>query len=296
MMIGPLPTLPGSSQPWSREKRLEFIDFRLAWEGRVNRSDLTSFFGISVPQASADLAEYQKLAPLNTSYDKQAKAYVVEATFEPLDKGGNPYSLLNAIRQIDAGVLPKEATFLGWMPSSSITRLPSRRIDFTILRTILHCIRTQTQLRFTYQSMNRPLPTERCVSPHAIAFDGIRWHLRAYCYEREDFRDFVLARVSCAQSQTVKGMDPSGDLCWFNELDVVIEPAPHLSDGQRRAIELDYEMIGSRLSIRTKESMLLYLLQQLPLFGNEGRLRHNQLVLANEAELQGVFQRLHIDF
>jgi hypothetical protein len=80
----------------------------------------------------------------------------------------------------------------------------------------------------------------------------------------------VLARVSGARTQTDKGMDPSGDLCRFNELDVVIEPAPHLSEGERRAIELDYEMIGSRLSIRAKESMLLYLLQQLPLFGKEG--------------------------
>ena len=26
------------SAPWGQERRLEFIDFRLQWEGRVNRS------------------------------------------------------------------------------------------------------------------------------------------------------------------------------------------------------------------------------------------------------------------
>ena len=44
---------------WGQERRLEFIDFRLLWEGRLNRADLTTFFRISVPQASLDLAKYR---------------------------------------------------------------------------------------------------------------------------------------------------------------------------------------------------------------------------------------------
>jgi hypothetical protein len=46
---------------WGQERRLEFIDFRLLWEGRLNRADITTFFRISVPQASLDLAKYQEL-------------------------------------------------------------------------------------------------------------------------------------------------------------------------------------------------------------------------------------------
>jgi len=42
---------------WSIERRLECIDFRLFWEGHINRSDLTDQFGISTPQTSADLAQ-----------------------------------------------------------------------------------------------------------------------------------------------------------------------------------------------------------------------------------------------
>ncbi|MES2390903.1 MAG: hypothetical protein V4555_04635, partial [Acidobacteriota bacterium] len=41
---------------WGQERRLEFIEFRLQWEGRVNRSDLVNYFSISVPQASLDFA------------------------------------------------------------------------------------------------------------------------------------------------------------------------------------------------------------------------------------------------
>ena len=40
---------------WGIEQRLEFIEFRLFWEGHVNRSDLMDQFGVSVNQASTDL-------------------------------------------------------------------------------------------------------------------------------------------------------------------------------------------------------------------------------------------------
>ena len=33
---------------WGVEQRLEFIEFRLFWEGHVNRSDVMEQFGLSV--------------------------------------------------------------------------------------------------------------------------------------------------------------------------------------------------------------------------------------------------------
>ena len=60
---------------WGVEQRLEFIEFRLFWEGAINRSDLVDQFGVSVPQASNDLRRYQEIAPCNMVYDKSAKRY-----------------------------------------------------------------------------------------------------------------------------------------------------------------------------------------------------------------------------
>ena len=40
---------------WGVEKRFEFIEFRLFWEGKINRKDLIDQFAISVPQSSIDL-------------------------------------------------------------------------------------------------------------------------------------------------------------------------------------------------------------------------------------------------
>jgi hypothetical protein len=280
---------------WGQERRLEFIDFRLLWEGRVNRSDLTNYFGISIPQASTDLSKYQELAPSNMFYDKQLRTYVAEAQFLPLMGSLNAYSFLNAIRQVDGQMLAKDSTFLGWVPSHAVVRLPARTVEVSTLRDSLQAIRAGTKLRITYQSMNRPLPTERYISPHAIAFDGIRWHVRGYCFERHDFRDFVISRIVAIQTTAELGVDPSQDHSWSSEVRVSVEPVPHLTVGQRRAIELDYGMVEGKLEFRVREAMLLYLLQQLPLYSQEGKLRHNQLVLSNRSELKPVLQKLGID-
>ena len=68
---------------WGIEQRLEFIEFRLFWEGSINRSDIKDFFGVSVPQASKDLTLYQERAPGNIEYDTRAKRYVAKYTINP---------------------------------------------------------------------------------------------------------------------------------------------------------------------------------------------------------------------
>lgn len=69
---------------WGQERRLEFIDYRLRWDGQINRSSLTDFFGISVPQASLDLSEYTKLAPDNLEYDMSSRVYRSTKLFQPV--------------------------------------------------------------------------------------------------------------------------------------------------------------------------------------------------------------------
>ena len=80
---------------WNIERRLEFIEFRLYWEGGINRADIVDQFGLSVPQASKDLSRYQVLAPNNLAYDKRKKRYFPAPGFSPrfLRAGPRPISL-----------------------------------------------------------------------------------------------------------------------------------------------------------------------------------------------------------
>src|ERR1700676_366473 len=69
---------------WSVERRLDFIEERLFWLGEVNRTDLVRRFGVSMSQASADIARYLAFDPRGLAYDKSAKRYVAAADFRPV--------------------------------------------------------------------------------------------------------------------------------------------------------------------------------------------------------------------
>ena len=58
---------------WAARKRLELIEMELFWSGRVNRQTLMEKTGISKAQASADLAQYKKLADNNLAYNLTEK-------------------------------------------------------------------------------------------------------------------------------------------------------------------------------------------------------------------------------
>src|SRR3954451_3097174 len=89
---------------WGVERRLEFIEFRLFWEGGVNRSDIINMFGVSVPQASKDLTLYQERAPANAVYDKRAKRYVAGAGFTPIFLNPDPGGYLSRLRSLADGL------------------------------------------------------------------------------------------------------------------------------------------------------------------------------------------------
>src|SRR5204862_2308736 len=68
---------------WGVAQRLEFIEWRAYWTGRVNRKDLEDRFNISTPQASLDFKRYMEEAPNNIEYSPTEKTYVATDSFEP---------------------------------------------------------------------------------------------------------------------------------------------------------------------------------------------------------------------
>ena len=118
-------TAPTEPLRWGTERRLEFIDFRLYWEGRVNRADLTREFGISVPQASLDLTRYQQLAPANMTYDKSAKTYLASPEFRPFFFKPDADAYLNSLRSISDEIVTPEANLA--QPNSRRSRRCRRR-------------------------------------------------------------------------------------------------------------------------------------------------------------------------
>ncbi|MCE9562598.1 MAG: WYL domain-containing protein [Planctomycetes bacterium] len=273
---------------WSVEQRLEFIDFRLFWEGRVNRSDLVSFFGVSVPQASADLTQYQLEAKNNAVYDKHLKTYVAGPRFKPVFFEPSAARYLAQLRMIDAGLLSEDEAWAIRSPAHTIVPALRRHMEPETLRAILHAIRYRLSVHISYQAVKRPEPKPRWISPHSLAFDGFRWHARAWCHTRGGFVDFLLARILEIGETKESEIDPEADTAWKREITLRFEPHPDLKGGARKVVELDFGMKNGVVEITTRVCLTYYLERQFGIDSEAtpaGGQRH-QIVLVNRDELE----------
>jgi hypothetical protein len=273
---------------WPAQQRLEFIDYRLFWEGHVNRADLVDFFGVSVPQASADLTQYQKHAKNNAVYDKTRKTYVASPKFKPVFFKPSADQYLSQLRQIQSGLLSAEEAWAVRLPSYSILPILRRRIDPNTLRRILHAIRDGEAVHVSYQSMSAPEPKERWLAPHALGFDGARWHARAWCFKREAFRDFVLSRIITIDDTRPSQIQPADDVGWQREVTLRIGPHPALKDGKRRAVELDFGMLEGVFEVTTRVCLAYYCMRQFGIdrHPTEVKPERQQIVLVNRDEVE----------
>ena len=122
---------------WGVEQKLQFIEFRLFWEGHVNRSDLIEQFGVSPNQASGDLNRYIALAPDNMVYDKSGKTYVRSSGFIPLFLKPDATSYLSQVRSVAEGIVASHDSWIGSLPAFDAPPAPARGVDPNILSTIV---------------------------------------------------------------------------------------------------------------------------------------------------------------
>lgn len=280
---------------WGVEQRLEFIEFRLFWEGGVNRADITRYFGVSVPQASKDLSQYQELAGANIRYDRSLKRYFASDSFKPLFLKPDADRYLNYLRSMADGVMSLDETWLSQIPDYDALPLPRRNSDPTVLRAVVEAMRRRQSIEIRYQSLsaNRPKPIWRWITPHAFAHDGHRWHVRAFCHIDSAFKDFLLPRILGTRATAAPGAPREQDTIWNELVTIWLKPHPGLTEDQQRVIAHDYGMADARLDMKVRYALLYYLLRRLNLDFNEenrpGREQH--IVLANPDEVRQALRR-----
>jgi hypothetical protein len=271
---------------------LEFIEYRLRWSGRLNRSDLTTFFGISIPQASLDLAEYGKRAPQNLKYDKRTKTYAAGAGFSPLFASTGVERYLDDLLESSSPGFDRSNTFLGWHPPIAVAPRPGRPLRDAIVVAVVSAIRESRALKVTYQSLTRPEPFSRTLTPHALANDGFRWHIRAFCHSRQEFLDFLFSRIVEVEGSAADLSRSHEDTQWNTMVRLVLAPHPKLAPAHRKAIELDYGMKRGTCELECRQALLFYVLRQLGLYGERKPLPESQqIVLTNKDEVADYLPR-----
>lgn len=290
----------GETVRWGVQRRLEFIDFRLFWDGRFNRRDLSDTFGISAQQASSDISQYTALAPENLAYDQTQKAYLRAPNYEPKLMHASAERYLLQLVAIENHWMRQEDTWFDNTPPIENVSLLRKRTDARVLLHILDAINQRGQLEIQYKSITGSPEPRRVIAPHALFYAIGRWYVRAWSNEHSDFRDYNLFRIDQAGDIIATVIDATLDFEWVHKIDLILVPNPSLSASQRAALEGEYDMTDGRLVITKRLSQTFYLMTEhnLDIEPNTLPPGKQQLVLLNHDEIvnaRAMARKLSID-
>ncbi|MGE5492360.1 MAG: helix-turn-helix transcriptional regulator [Actinomycetota bacterium] len=196
-------------------------------------------------------------------YDKRRKHYYANDKFYPIfiSPSAEDY-LAGLLAPVGQGGGHLFGGASGFRPPIDAVPMPERRADNFILRALLKAIREKLALEIHYQSLSSQYPEWRWIEPHALASDGQRWHVRAYCWNRQTFRDFVIGRITASRDERPAAIAMEMDVDWREWVRIVLAPAPGLPNNQRKIIEYDFGMKDGMTELIVRRALAYYVQQR----------------------------------
>ena len=265
--------------------RIEDLETVLVWEGELDNEGIRELLGVKAVWAS------RLLGALGKAMGRRAKR---ETPYAPLKV---------ASRAVTQGRHRSPDEYLRVLAGSKDTRrrrvVEDARMDLAaaspvVFSAVFRAITAGTGLSIVYRSMSSPEGTTRLVFPHALVRAPRRWHMRAWCSERQDFRDFTLGRV--ASVQVVDGAAPRSrkdDEEWNAQLELELVAHPALSLEQQDVIAGEYFAGAKSLRLKVRQCLAAYIIQDLRLSTDERRHvpPEYQLLVNNTENLPTLFNK-----
>lgn len=254
--------------PDRQDSRVAHLANLLLWEGRISRSRLIELHGLSQVRASEWLRELRDRYPDWVRWDSRARAYfATEAAYRAASSSKSapshglvrhPY--LPVLGQFDG--LPASPNAV----DSAISVLPW---SFTgpspkVFATIRLAIEERGRLQFNYRSMGHPEPHGRLLEPHTLIQAGRRWHVRGFCPDTLDFRDYVLGRLAGLKRTGEPAVTTvADDAAWNTNVKVHLVAHPALSAAQQVVVGMEY-FAGTSARVETCRAPLVgYFIQEV---------------------------------
>lgn len=257
--------------------RFDFIESVVWWEGQINATHLATKFQLSRQAASTVLQLYREKYPQNLRYNQSSKAFIATTEFNNQAKPSlfSNYLVLTT----DSPQNQQSVNVFAFEVEA-----PLRNINPIQVRPILRAIREKLAIDIGYISLSSPDYLDRIIQPHALIFDGLRWHVRAFCNKNEQFRDFTLSRFNGEATFEGKATHLSDqDEKWQTMVDVVIEADPRFNTQQKRIIEQDFQMENGQKIINTRAALVNYLLRRLHIDSYKNTPEEQQIVLTSDS-------------
>ncbi|MCP4936796.1 MAG: WYL domain-containing protein [bacterium] len=232
----------------AQRERLEYLDRLLFWEGAATRASLIKRFGISNAQAAIDFRNYLGDADENAlQYDASSRQYLATEDFTRRTDSASPEELPELLRGASAPLFDQ-------LPDLKRTQ------NIRVLQPVYRAMRSKNAIEIVYQSMRDPEPVKRMIAPKRFVSDGVRIHIRAWCFLREAYRDFHPARID--PDHSFKKHSETGDIPaddeWYTWSIWKLIPHSRLSEAQKKAVRIEFDITGDYLEVRIRKALNLY--------------------------------------
>ncbi|QZA77476.1 WYL domain-containing protein [Deefgea tanakiae] len=260
------------------------MDILIRWEGELTNARIREVFGVQAVQSSRLLAAYiaERGRVLSRSTPRAAVKPTAMFDDEVPSTSADDYLSLLSTASVN-------------LPGSDLVtevRPLLLNENSELFADVLNASRNGTGLRITYGSLNNPRGTERLIFPHSLVRAPRRWHVRAWCDLRNEFRDFALGRVhSYVTLDQPAPKTRSDDSDWNKFIDLKIVVHPEFSEDHQRLLRWENFAGNNSMVLNVRKALASYVIQDLRLATDLKRDRppQFQLYLENAKSLGDLF-------
>lgn len=231
-----------------RESRFRLLWSLLSWEGELRNRRLQDLLGLTSVQASRLIAQFRDEYPGAVENDPVQKRWM-PASPPKATAGGELEDYLGTLEAEDAWFEDGRVDFLS----------PDRRV-FAVVREA--CV-SKAGLDTMYASMTHPKGHRRLLYPHTMVRLMQRWHVRAWCTQRESYRDFTLGRMSRPQVHRAPRPALPRDADWDERIDMRLGAHRALGVEQEQIIRDEYFGGAVARRLRVRRALLNYIINDI---------------------------------
>ncbi|PYE30809.1 WYL domain-containing protein [Idiomarina fontislapidosi] len=239
-----------------QKELLAHIEFIGRFYGVVSRADLVKRFDISEASATRTFQLYHSIAPDNLIYRPNIRRYEWQDNASPVIE----VSINKCLSTLTDGF---GDSFAHATDNPFAVKNSLFHVNLDILAGITRAIKRKYPITINYLSKSSPQGATRQIVPHSIADSGLRWHVRAFDRKRNEFRDFVINRVSalspCKSHEILPHEERAVDDAWNTIVELELQPHPRLGK-VATMIEFEYQMVSGILKKRIRQALAGYLL------------------------------------
>ncbi len=233
--------------------RLRDLELILIWEGQIDNPRVREVLGVKAVWASRLIAE---LAAASSDFTYRETSHSPLRIKPGVSLRGQNSSADDYLRVLLASQAPDAG-------------LEDCRRDLSVIAPttfaiVAASIKRGSALKVMYRSMSNPSGASRTIYPHAIIRAPRRWHLRAWCDTRKDFRDFNFGRMTAVEA--IDQPAPAGrdeDKAWNSMVSVEVVAHPALTEQQRAMIADEYFPKAAARKLTMRRCLIGYVIQDL---------------------------------